>query len=122
MALGLIVLIGSFEVQQSLANTCTNYSECVGPNIPSSPVYTAWVWAGYVMTPAGTALTVGGFLLAFNTWRVKEWEWAAMFGLHPLARRLEYLHSQGKVTKQDVEEILNIVTHHASSTKDDVRE
>ena len=122
MALGLIVLIGSFEVQRSLANTCTNYSECVGPNIPSSPVYAAWVWAGYVMTPAATALIVGGFLFAFNTWRVKEWEWAAMFGLHPLARRLEYLYSQGKVTKHDVEEILNIVTHHASSTKDDVRE
>ena len=121
MALGLIVLIGSFEVQRSLANTCTNYSECVGPNIPSSPVYAAWVWTGYVMTPAATALIVGGFVFAFNTWRVKEWEWAAMFGLHPLARRLEYLYSQGKVTKQDVEEILNIVTHHSSSPEREMR-
>src|SRR5437879_11936016 len=97
MALGLIVLIGSFEVQQSLTNTCTNYSECVGPNIPSSPVYTAWVWAGYVMTPAGTALTVGGFLLAFNTWRVKEWEWAAMLGLYRFGRRVDILRCLGNV-------------------------
>jgi hypothetical protein len=111
------VLVGSFEIQQSLGNTCTSNTGCVGPYTSGSPVYGAWIWAGYVMTPVGTALTVAGFLLAFNTWRVKEWEWAAMFGLHPLARRLEDLYSQGKVTKQDVEEILNIVTHHPSSPK-----
>jgi hypothetical protein len=66
------------------------------------------------MTPAATGLIVGGFVFAFNTWRVKEWEWAAMFGLHPLARRLELLYSQGKVTKQDVEEILTVLTDHKS--------
>ncbi len=105
-ALGLIILIADFQVRLGLENTCTSYTGCLGPNVAGTPLHDAWLLTSFVILSLAEALTVGGFLLAFSTWRMKEWEWAAMFGLQPFAKRLEVLYAQGKITKQQAEDIM----------------
>lgn len=119
---GIVIIVASFEIQTSLPDTCTSNPACVGganciggpgcigPNVEQSPLHTAWTWSGIPLESMGTAMSAAGFVIAIRVWRTKEWEWTATLALQPVAKRLEQLYSKGKITKGQVEEILQTFT------------
>jgi hypothetical protein len=103
---GFVIAIAGIYAREDIYNACLSPTGCPTLTAPGTPLANAVDLLGLVITPLGAALAAGGWAYALSTWRARELEWAAVLGLQPLAKRLQIWYSQGKVTRQQVEEIL----------------
>jgi hypothetical protein len=101
---GLFIVIVVFYARFNIEDVCTSYTCTL--TYPGTPLGRALDLLGFLATPAAVALASGGLAYAISTWRMKEVEWAAVFGLQPFAKRLQLWYSQGKLSRQQVDEIL----------------
>ncbi len=100
---GFFIVIASFYAKFDIEDVCTAYT-CTLTN-PGTPLGNALDLLDLVIV-AGAALASGGLAYGISTWRTRDSDWAAAFGLQPFAKRLQLYYSQGKLSKQQVNEIL----------------
>lgn len=113
-SIGVAIAVLSFLAHELLLDAvamCIPMASCIGsPGVASifSEEQQASDLSGFLTALSGSVV-IGGFILAFNIWRVNSREWPFL-GLQALTKLLENWQSHGTITKQQFNEMIADLT------------
>ena len=107
---GLIIVIAAFYVREDIFNVCQSPTGCPQLWAPGTQLADAFYLLEFFVTTLGVGISSGGYAYAILTLRINGPEWAAAFGLQPIAKRLQQWYSQGRLSRQQVDELLADLT------------